>query len=192
MPYYERHLPHWNPEDAGLFITWRLHGTLPREINFVAATAGRAFVAIDRQLDRAAVGPRWLERPEVAVRVAQSLQHGAATLHLYDLRAWVIMCNHVHILIDPRADMARITKSIKNYSARQANAVLERSGPFWQTESYDRWVRSGEAKERIVRYIESNPVWAGLVDRPEDWRWSSAWAGQEAYPTKTTEQPCER
>ena len=65
--------------------------------------------------------------------------------------------------------------SIKNYSARQANAILGRTGqPFWQDESYDHWVRSPEELEKIVRYIEKNPVAAGLVDRVEDWRWSSA------------------
>jgi hypothetical protein len=35
-----------------------------------------------------------------------------------------------------------------------------------------------------VRYIEFNPVSAGLVEKPEDYRWSSAWAGEDAYPTK--------
>jgi len=188
MPYYERHLPHWNPEDAGLFVTWRLHGTLPRQIDFITAKGGRAFVAVDRMLDQGVTGPRWLEEPAVAQCVAGALHYGAESLRLYELCAWVIMCNHVHILIDPRAEMARITKAIKNYSARQANGILGRTGPFWQTESYDRWVRSAEARERIVRYIESNPVSAGLVERPEDWRWSSAWAGQEAYPTKTEVQ----
>jgi hypothetical protein len=66
--------------------------------------------------------------------------------------------------------MARITKSIKNYSAREANRILDRTGPFWQSESYDRWVRSAEAREKIVRYIEFNPVSAGLVEKPEDYR----------------------
>ena len=183
MPYYERHLPHWNPEDAGLFITWRLHGSLPREVNFIAPKGGEAFVAVDRLLDRSATGPRWLDQPQVAECVFSALRYGADTLKFYDLRAWVIMCNHVHMLIDPRADMSRITKSIKNYSARQANAILGRTGPFWQTESYDRWVRGAEAREKIVRYIEFNPVSAGLVEKPEDYRWSSARAGQEAYPT---------
>ena len=185
MPYYERHLPHWNPEDAALFITWRLHGSLPREVDVIAPKGGRAFVAVDRLLDRPATGPRWLEQPEVAACVLRTLKYGAETLRLYDLEAWAIMCNHVHLLIDPRAGMARITKSIKNYSAREANRILGRTGPFWQMESYDRWVRSGDARAGVLRYIEFNPVSAGLVDQPEDYRWSSAWAGREAYPTNT-------
>ena len=99
------------------------------------------------------------------------------------------MPNHVHILIYPERDLSRITKAIKNYTGRRANEILERTGQaFWQNESYDHWVRDADGVERIVRYIEGNPVAAGFVARPEDWRWSSGWAGQEAYPTKGVEE----
>jgi hypothetical protein len=68
----------------------------------------------------------------------------------------------------------------QNYSARQANAILGRTGlPFWQDESYDRWVRTPEEFARIVRYIERNPATAGLVKSVEDWRWSSAFGRSE-------------
>jgi len=61
------------------------------------------------------------------------------------------------------------------YTRRQANAILGRTGrPFWQDESFDHWVRGPEELEKIVRYIEENPVAAGLVERAERWRWSSA------------------
>jgi len=94
---------------------------------------------------------------------------------LYELQSWVLMANHVHILIHPKANLSRITKAIKGFSARQANTILGRTGqPFWQDESYDHWVRGAEEEARIVRYIEENPVVAGLVGRAEDWRWSSA------------------
>jgi REP element-mobilizing transposase RayT len=82
--------------------------------------------------------------------------------------------------------LPRITRSIKSYSAREANAILGRTGePFWQIESYDHWVRNSDQFEKIVQYIEFNPVKAGLVAHPEEWRWSSAWkgAGQEACAT---------
>ena len=94
------------------------------------------------------------------------------------------MANHVHILIYPKAELPRITRAVKNYSAREANKTLGRSGlPFWKDESYDHWVRDDEELNKIVRYIEFNPVAAGLVTKPEEWRWSSGWAGQEACPT---------
>jgi type I restriction enzyme R subunit/putative DNA methylase len=148
-------------------------------------TPGKAFVAMDRELDKAATGPRWLLDERVAKCTVDTLRYGAAELDLYELRAWVLMANHVHILIDPKADLSKITKSIKGFSARRATAILGFTGqPFWQEESYDHWARGLEESEKIVRYIEQNPVSAGLARRVEDWRWSSAWGtGLEARPT---------
>jgi putative transposase len=178
MSCHERHLPHWQPEGAALFITWRLHGSSPR----VPAQIGhQPFALTDQELDKAATGPRWLHDERVAQCVANALKYGEKELHLYELRAWVLMTNHVHILIYPEANMSKITKSIKNFSARQANAILGLTGrPFWQEESYDHWVRGPEELEKTVRYIEENPVTAGLVERVEDWRWSSAFQDGQA------------
>jgi putative transposase len=65
--------------------------------------------------------------------------------------------------------------TLKSASAREANRILGRSGePFWQRESYDRWVRDKKEFDKILHYIEWNPVSAGLVGRAEDWLWSSA------------------
>ena len=182
--YYERRLPHWDPGDAALFITWRLHGSLPAPPKeWEVLPAGHHFVAVDRALDRISSGPHWLKESAVAEAVVRTLHYGAERLRLYDLHAWVLMSNHVHILIQPNAPLARITKSIKNYSARESNAVLGRTGqPFWDAESFDRWVRDRKEFDNILEYIEANPVTAGLVALPEDWRWSSR-AGREAYPT---------
>jgi REP element-mobilizing transposase RayT len=64
---------------------------------------------------------------------------------------------------------------VKNTSARKANLILGRTGmPFWQDESYDHWVRDAKEFDRIARYIEWNPVKAGLVEQVELWPWSSA------------------
>ena len=111
--------------------------------------------------------------------VADALRYRERQLGLYRLRAWVLMINHVHILIYPEARLSRITKAIKNHTGRLANAILGRTGlPFWQDESYDHWVRGPEELAKIVRYIETNPVAAGLVSRGEDWRWSSAFRAE--------------
>jgi type I restriction enzyme R subunit/putative DNA methylase len=70
-----------------------------------------------------------------------------------------------------------LLKSLKGFTARQANRLLGRIGqPFWQKESYDHWVRSETEWNRIAGYIEENPVKAGLVARAEDYPWSSAHA----------------
>ena len=136
---------------------------------------GHAFAAIDRELDQAATGPRWLQDERVAQCVVDAFHYGDRTLGLYGLQAWVLMVNHVHLLIYPHAPLARITKAVKNFSARKANTILGRAGePFWQDESYDHWVRSAEEFDKIVRYIEGNPVSAGLATSAGGWRWSSA------------------
>jgi REP element-mobilizing transposase RayT len=88
---------------------------------------------------------------------------------------YVIMANHVHLLIQPKIAPDHLLKSLKGASAREANRMLGRTGePFWQKESYDHWVRNQEEFEKIRRYIENNPAKAGLVRSPEDYPWSSA------------------
>jgi REP element-mobilizing transposase RayT len=169
MAFYQRHLPHWHPEGAALFVTWRLHGSLPR--------TPCALDAAGRKLDRGASGPHWLKDERVAPLVVRSLRFAQDRLGLYELRAWVVMPNHVHILIYPQTELERITRAVKTFTAREANSILHRTGqPFWQDESYDHWIRSRDEMEDTVRYIESNPVAAGLVRTPEEWPWSSAGA----------------
>ncbi len=103
-----------------------------------------------------------------------SLHYAAESLRRYDLHAYVVMPNHVHVLITPLAPVEKIAHSLKGYTAREANALAGRTGlPFWQHESYDHWVRDGEF-ERIRRYIELNPVRAGLVGEAHLFPWSSA------------------
>jgi hypothetical protein len=85
--------------------------------------------------------------------------------------------NHVHLLITPYLAIARIMNGIKGAFARQANAFLGHKGqPFWQDESFDHWVRNSNEFRKIQTYIEYNPVFAGFVSEPTDWRWSSAGA----------------
>ncbi|MCI0698229.1 hypothetical protein L0337_40260 [candidate division KSB1 bacterium] len=70
--------------------------------------------------------------------------------------------------------LARIYHSLKSYTSKKANAILERSGKFWQIESYDHWIRDEQEFWRVIEYIENNPVKVGLCQKPEDWKWSSA------------------
>jgi REP element-mobilizing transposase RayT len=119
-------------------------------------------------------GPLWLRDPKVAACVEAAIIRGEQ-LGQYTLHAYAVMPNHVHVLLQPRVSLARITGGIKGVSARDANAALGRAGqPFWQDESYDHWVRNAAEFESIRQYIEYNPVMAGLVESPEDWPCSSA------------------
>ena len=104
-----------------------------------------------------------------------TLRRGDRALHLYRLGAFVVMPNHVHVLLEPVDAVPRITQWIKGNTARQANQVLGRTGTlFWQHESWDHWVRNEAEYQRIARYIEFNPVAAGLAAATAQWPWSSA------------------
>jgi REP element-mobilizing transposase RayT len=99
------------------------------------------------------------------------------------------MANHVHTVILPILPLAEILQALKGATARDANKILNRTGqPFWAIESYDHWIRSVEELNRVIRYVERNPVKAGLVESIEQWQWSSAWekAQAEACVTRGT------
>ena len=197
LTYYERNLPHWQPEGKALFVTWRLWRSLPPEAcaksryrppetGSIQAnvrgqarsrhfSAGEQFVAVDRELDRASFGPRWLADPRVAAAVVATLRRGDETLRHYRLDAFVVMPNHVHVLIEPLIEPVQALKAVKGTASRAANQILRRAGrPFWQDESFDHWVRNGREFARIRAYIEWNPVKAGLARRHADWPWSGA------------------
>ena len=172
MSFYRRRLPHWQPEGAAIFVTWRLFGSLPGakwRADAPPQTEGQRFRLLDRQMDMAYSGPTWLKDPQVALCVVNTLFLAEQKWELYRLFAWVVMANHVHLLLRANKPMREVTRAVKNTSAREANRILGRTGlPFWQDESYDHWVRDGREFERVVGYIERNPVSAGLVQRPED------------------------
>ncbi len=129
---------------------------------------------MDRYLDTTRQGPMYLAQEFIAAIVVASLRRGAEMNH-YDLGAYVVMSNHVHVLLLPKIPPSRLLQSLKGATAREANRVLGRTGEtFWQAESYDHWVRDEKEWQRIEAYIENNPVKAGLVSRAEDYRWSSA------------------
>ncbi|QOY90465.1 transposase [Paludibaculum fermentans] len=181
VSFYRRRLPHWHPEGASLFITWRNFGSLPphRYVDPAGLTSGQSFACIDRYLDRAECGPLWLSRHDIAEFVSEAIRLGERELRQYRLHAWSVMPNHVHLLITPMIELRRLAQSLKGFTARQANLMLGRTGqPFWERESYDHWVRNEEEFQRIARYVERNPVRAGLARRPEEYRWSSAYPAE--------------
>jgi REP element-mobilizing transposase RayT len=180
MKVYERRLPHWDVIGARIFVTFRLHGSLPASRIFPPGNlaGGRAFVAMDRLLDHPRTGPVYLKQPEIAEMVVGALIDGDKRFHRYDLHSFVIMPNHVHLLVTSRVELATWLRSLKGFTGHEALRMLNRRGAsFWQDESYDHLVRNDDELFRVRRYIEWNPVKAGLVGLPEDFPWSSAAAG---------------
>src|SRR5882762_9501263 len=163
MTYYERNLPHWQPPGKDIFITWRLYGSLPAHLKTPSPedSAGRRFLTYDRVLDLAGTGPLWLSDPRIAECVIAALKKGEMR-GMYQLHAYVVMANHVHVLLEPKLPIALITRMIKGSTAREANCILGRTGArFWQEESFDRWIRNTPEWNRVRTYIKRNPVAAG-------------------------------
>lgn len=186
MTFYRRRLPHLYNQDHPVFLTWCLQGSLPPNRHFPRATltSGQAFAALDRLLDEARTGPFYLKQPPIATLVVAAIHHAYDVLRHYTLHAYVVMPNHVHMLVSPQVPLPILTKTLKTFTARRVNQALGQTGnPFWQEESYDRLVRDRREFDRIHTYIENNPVRAGLAQEPSEFRWSSARADQPVRPT---------
>jgi putative transposase len=168
------------PAARPIFLTWRLHGSLPN--GFAGCLPPRArlldseeFRYVDRILDRAECGPKWLQDTRVASCIVNRLNRGQTGFHHYDLHAYVIMANHMHMLLTPHVPMRTLSDGLKGAIARMANRMLARRGErFWEDDSFFSWLRDGSQVIRVKNYIEHDPIQAGLVSKPEDWPWSSA------------------
>ncbi len=144
-----------------------------------------AFVRTEQWLDQAPA-VRHLADPQVAAKVVDAFYFFAR--ERYDLLAFVVMPSHFHWVFQPlenwiaklqpdrnkRSARERIMHSIKSYTANQGNKHLSLQGRFWQQESYDHWVRDVDELERIIHYVENNPLQPGLAAAPASWPFSSA------------------
>ena len=86
---------------------------------------------------------------------------------------YVVMPEHVHLLVNEpeRGTLAQAMQSLKQGVARRM--ALRAPDPFWQARYYDFNLWSERKFTEKLRYIHRNPVKRGLVQRPEDWAWSS-------------------
>ena len=180
----QRNLPHWRQEGGTYFVTFRLADSLPRA-KLESLRAQRRewlrkhpppvspadlrrfqvlFSARIEQYLAAGYGACWLRRPEVADLLEGALRHFDSVR--YQLGAYVIMPNHVHLLITPTKghDLSDILHSWKSYSANRINRAVGRRGTLWQEESFDHLLRSEEELEHYRRYVAENPEKAGLAN----------------------------
>ena len=193
-------LPHREKEEGLYFITFNLADSLPKKaiekivernriLNFAKGVgahltpAQKELIAkysqkqVESYYDRGS-GECLLKDPRVAEALATALRfwHGKR----YRLVAWCIMPNHVHVVCRflPGQSLSEAVKSWKVYSARETNRILNRKGPLWRREYYDRLIRKEGELDRAVGYVLSNPERAGL----RDWKW--VWSeGRETLST---------
>ena len=87
---------------------------------------------------------------------------------------YVVMPEHVHLLIsEPERGMLAVAlQMLKQIVSRKLHRVAC-GGPFWQARYYDFNVWSERKRVEKLRYIHENPIRRGLVEKPEDWKWSS-------------------
>lgn len=121
--FYRRHLPHWQPQNALFFVTYRLKNSLPYEVieslregreskkialhnlpepereSQNALDEKRYFEDWDEYLDKANFGPHWLSQPEIADIVKEALHY--RDRRVFELHAYCIMSNHVHVIFEP-------------------------------------------------------------------------------------------
>jgi 5-methyltetrahydrofolate--homocysteine methyltransferase len=184
-------LPHWYRDGATYAVTFRLEDSFPKSVLVtyakekeelklrisLAEKEGDESLAKDlrKALDKlyrerienvldAGLGESWMKDARIAEIVAGAITHFAG--ERYDLGAWCVMPNHVHMILAPKEgeSLAEILHSIKRFSAREANKILGREGSFWQKESYDHIIRDGEEFAAQTRYVLGNPEAAGLVN----------------------------
>ena len=184
------YLPHWSRQGAIYAITFRLFDSLPREVAEAWRGEREAIMQVARQANRplsadelrrlrrlhsekvdkvlnAGHGSCWLRHDGVAKLVADTLAKFNGVQH--HLLAWCIMPNHVHVVLQPLPsfDLPRILHSLKSWTAKAANELLQREGEFWQAEYYDHLIRDDEDLAHCVEYAWSNPEEAGL----KNWKW---------------------
>lgn len=177
-------LPHWQQPGATYFITFRLADAIPAErrqewlkhrevwlANHPEPWAPedekeyhRLFsVRIDAWLD-AGEGECLLRTSELREPLVDTLHFGDGDR--YRLHTWVVMPNHVHVLVTlaERTTLEIEVGAWKSISARRINRLLGRSGKVWQEDYFDRLVRDRDHFANCVRYIRRNPEKARLPD----------------------------
>lgn len=208
------YLPHLKFEGKSYFVTFRLADILPKSVllqlkrereqilqNALARKRPLTWqeqeelflwysAKVDSYLD-AGHGECFLNDPKIAGLVADALRFFEG--ERYELRAWVVMPNHVHAVVWPKPSQtwSAILHSWKSFAATKANKILGLTGEkFWQAEAYDHFIRNDEEMARCCAYAIQNPVKTGLCERAEDWRWSSDYRlAAGSHPNLQAEMP---
>ena len=177
LGWYSRgRLPHFDGGQIPQFLTFRLYDSVPQTLiaQWKSKLSDVQFrKSVEKFLDTG-YGACFLKVPPVARIVADSLKFHDGKK--YDLASWVVMPNHLHFLVNPYpgVELSTIAHSIKSYTAHEANKLLGRTGRFWQVEPFDRYIRNARHYASVVKYIENNPVKAGLCATAREWRFSSS------------------
>jgi REP element-mobilizing transposase RayT len=182
---YYRHLPHWRQDGATYFVTYRQADSLPqsklRQLEILKAEwesqhpppqAIEAWEELSRLTMQRV--EEWLDqgmgscrlRDERAKKLVVEAMHHFDDQR-YELGGYVILPNHVHVILRPLEPQTQpletILQSWKRYTSRRINALFGVKGHLWQEESFDRIIRDEEHLWRVIQYVGQNPAKAGLA-----------------------------
>jgi len=182
---WHRRLPHWEIEEGTYFVTLHCADALPQalldEVRYERDRdqAKRAlFRHLEKYLD-AGSGECLLHDTGIAAEILNALTffRGSRLRFL----AGCVMPNHIHFLIQtaPGESLRRIVASLKQFTANEVNARRNRSGQLWMREYFDHLIVDQHQVDRVIAYIERNPMKAGLspegrvlvLDREHHARW---------------------
>lgn len=175
-------MPHIHADCATQFITFRLEDSLPASIiadwkRELVSKPGREqkkemYSRIEKYLDQGH-GSLLLQNPRAGKIVNEAIIFYDGKK--YVLHAWCVMPNHVHMLVTLLSGitLTDIVRPLKSYTSKHIHDALGGSGRLWQPDFFDRLIRDGEHFEKVARYIEWNPVKAGLCDDPALWPFTS-------------------
>ena len=172
------YLPHFDAPEVTQFVTFQLHDSFPasRRAEFEPILKEPDDSAKRRQLEAwldRSHGECWLRRSDLAELVEQTLL--AAEGRDYQMQAWVVMPNHIHLVVDVwDVPLAKLINGWKGKSSRLANLLLNRCGTFWKEDYFDTLIRDPAHLKRAIRYTEQNPTKAFLAKTAREWPWSSA------------------
>ncbi len=170
-------LPHWRQDGVTYFITWRTADSMPKDrVDAWMAERADWIKAHPEPWDAKSEAEyyerfsnRWeawldechgecpLAQPELQRIVEATLRHDDGSK--YQMRSFVVMPNHVHVLVTPLNGhtLSELLQAWKSVSSHRINKALGRHGEFWQKESFDHIVRNERQLERFSEYIRRNP-----------------------------------
>ncbi|MEO6230235.1 MAG: HsdR family type I site-specific deoxyribonuclease [Ferruginibacter sp.] len=170
-------LPHRNKQGLIQSITFRLADSLPQTVLNQIEEALKLLPPGEIEVEKRRLYEKWLDKglgccalanPEMAQVMQDALLHHDG--ERYDLLAWSIMPNHVHILIKANADLSKIIQSWKSFTGKWAlannkkfNLKIDKDATtFWMSEYWDRFIRDENHFNTTINYILNNPQQAGL------------------------------
>jgi REP element-mobilizing transposase RayT len=163
------YLPHYDGGNLYQFITFRLFDSVPKDVIFKWKSEleitektkrnSREYIELHNRIlkfEDKGYGNCFLKNDKIRIVVEDALKF--FNKKRYDLVEWVIMPNHVHVLIYvyENVSLTKIIHSWKSYTANEANRILHRCGIFWMHDYYDRYIRDDNHFQATVNYIREN------------------------------------